>query len=76
MSYANRLFWSRENGFCYEASGSPGHPVHKKLLENETVIVEGLNLADVKGGNYEIIVLPLKLEGLDGSPARAVLIQD
>ncbi|MEK0337157.1 MAG: cyclase family protein [Nitrosopumilus sp.] len=59
-----------------EASGSPGHPVHTKLLENEIVIVEGLNLADVNAGNYELIVLPLKLKGLDGSPSRAVLIKD
>lgn len=58
-----------------EASGSPGHPVHTKLLENEVVIVEGCNLAGVEPGDYELIVLPLKLSGLDGSPARAVLIQ-
>lgn len=58
-----------------EAAGSPGHPVHTKLLENEVVIVEGLDLANVENGNYEIIVLPLKLAGLDGSPARAVLVK-
>jgi arylformamidase len=58
-----------------ESSGSPGHPIHKKLLEKEIVIVEGLNLADVEPGNYELIVLPLKLKNLDGSPARAVLIK-
>lgn len=56
-----------------EASGSPGHPVHTKLLEKEIVIVEGLNLEDVNAGNYELIVLPLRLKNLDGSPARAIL---
>ncbi len=59
-----------------EASGSPGHPVHTRLLEKEVVIVEGLNLVGVKPGEYELIVLPLKLKDLDGSPARAILIQD
>lgn len=59
-----------------EASGSPGHPVHTKLLENEIVIVEGLNLVEVNAGNYEIVVLPLRLTDLDGSPSRAILIQD
>ncbi len=56
-----------------EASGSPGHPVHTKLLEKEIVIVESLNLTDIKPGNYELIVLPLRLKNLDGSPARAIL---
>lgn len=56
-----------------EASGSPGHPVHTKLLEKEIVIVEGLNLEDVNAGNYELVVLPLRLKNLDGSPARAIL---
>ena len=56
-----------------EASGSPGHPVHTKLLEKEIVIVESLNLTDIKPGNYELIVLPLRLKNLDGSPARTIL---
>jgi arylformamidase len=58
-----------------EKKSAPGHPVHTKLLEKEVVIVEGLNLSEVKPGNYELIVLPLKLADLDGSPARAVLIE-
>ena len=58
-----------------EKKSAPGHPVHTKLLEKEIVIVEGLNLVDVQPGNYELIVLPLKLKDLDGSPARAVLIK-
>ena len=59
-----------------EASGSPEHPVHKKLLDNAVVIIEGLNLVDTEPGDYELIVLPLKLKDLDGSPARAVLIKN
>ncbi|MEK0337787.1 MAG: cyclase family protein, partial [Nitrosopumilus sp.] len=59
-----------------EASGSAGHPVHTKLLEKEIVIVEGINLSEVNPGNYELIVLPLRLKNLDGSPSRAILIQD
>jgi len=58
-----------------EAAGSPGHPVHTKLLENEIVIVEGLNLTGVSAGEYELIVLPLRLQDLDGSPARAIIIR-
>jgi arylformamidase len=38
------------------------------------VIVEGLNLMVPTPGVYEFICLPLRLTGLDGAPARAVLI--
>ena len=51
------------------------HRTHRALLEAEVVIIEGLALADVRPGNYELICLPLKLAGLDGAPARAVLIE-
>lgn len=46
---------------------------HVALLQAEVVIVEGLNLAEVAPGSYELICLPLKLAGAEGAPARAVL---
>jgi arylformamidase len=51
------------------------HRTHRTLLEKNVVIVEGLSLGGVPVGKYELICLPLKLEGLDGAPARAVLIE-
>lgn len=36
-------------------------------------ILEGLVFDDVPPGKYELIALPLKIEGADGSPVRAVL---
>jgi arylformamidase len=51
------------------------HRTHRTLLEKNVVIVEGLNLRDVPTGEYDFICLPLRLAGLDGAPARAVLIQ-
>ena len=59
-----------------EASGSPGHPVHTKLLGNEVVIVEGFNLSKVTEGKYELRILPLSLTNLDAAPARAILIKN
>lgn len=58
-----------------EKSGSPGHPVHITLLENEVVILEGVDLREVAGGDYGIICMPLKYigGGGDGSPARTML---
>lgn len=50
--------------------------VHKILLENEIVILESLDLKKIREGRYKLIALPLKMEGLDGSPVRAILIED
>ena len=53
---------------------SPHHRTHKTLLSNGVVIVEGLVLSEPPPGDYELYCLPLLLAGLDGAPARAVLI--
>jgi len=47
--------------------------VHRLLLGNGMVILEGLNLEGVEEGHYELICLPLKIRGGDGAPVRAVL---
>ena len=48
---------------------------HETLLSHGVVILEGLDLREVEGGDYELICLPLKIAGGtgDGAPARAVL---
>ncbi len=50
-----------------------GAETHKILLEAGIWIVEGLNLMAVTDGDYELVCLPLRIEGADGSPARVVL---
>jgi arylformamidase len=57
-----------------EPFGSDDFAVHHLLLERGVVIVEGLDLSGVAAGIYQFICLPLRLAGLDGAPARAVLI--
>lgn len=47
--------------------------VHQLLLNQGVVIVEGLQLSAVAAGKYELLCLPLKLIGLEGAPARALL---
>ena len=49
--------------------------VHKILLGHEIVIVESLRMGGVPEGDYLLSALPLKMEGLDGSPVRAVLVE-
>jgi arylformamidase len=52
---------------------SGDHRTHLTLLGNGTVIIEGLNLLAPRAGIYELICLPLLMQGIDGAPARAVL---
>lgn len=58
-----------------EARGALGRPVHRTLLDNGVVIVEGLDLSQVNGGKCFFVFLPLKLAGADGAPGRAVLLE-
>jgi arylformamidase len=54
--------------------GAPDNSSHTNLLAKNIAIVEGLNLAEVEAGSYTLVALPLAFRGLDGSPARAVLL--
>ncbi len=49
-------------------------PVHHRLLGAGTLILEGLRLADVPEGDYDLNCLPLRLERGDGGLARAILL--
>jgi arylformamidase len=51
------------------------HLTHKLLLEDDIIILEGLELKDIREGEYELIALPIKLKGTEGSWVRAVLIE-
>lgn len=48
-------------------------PAHKAIARHDISILEGLVLSHVPAGVYELIALPLKLNGFDASPVRAVL---
>jgi arylformamidase len=58
-----------------EPFGSADFAVHHLLLGRGVVIVEGLDLSSISAGVYQLVCLPLLLQGLDGAPARAVLIE-
>lgn len=49
---------------------------HKAFLQNGVAILEGLDLSAVTPGNYFLFAPPIKLEGLEGAPVRAVLLDD
>jgi arylformamidase len=50
-----------------------GVETHRALLGAGIWIVEGLNLAGVEDGDYDMVCLPLRIQGCDGSPVRAAL---
>jgi arylformamidase len=56
-----------------ERFGAPAPLTHRILLGKGIPIVEGLALEAVSAGDYELIVLPIKVAGHEGAPARAVL---
>jgi len=60
--------------YSVEQFHSGHHRTHRALLERGIVIVEGLDLSAPPAGPYDLRVLPLRLVGLDGAPARAVLV--
>jgi arylformamidase len=73
--------WLREQGVVLvgvdvpsvDALDSKELPVHHALGRHGIAILESLDLAGVPEGVYELIALPLRLAGADGSPVRAVL---
>ena len=50
-----------------------GPETHRALLTAGIWIIEGLNLAPVTAGEYDLICLPIKIRGGDGAPSRALL---
>ena len=48
--------------------------VHRILLENEIVVLEGVRLSEVPEGEYMMYAAPVKLGGCDGAPCRAILM--
>jgi arylformamidase len=59
----------------FESVGN-GAPAHHALLENEMIIVEGLDLSEVAPGEYTLICLPVKIKNSDGAPSRAILVKE
>jgi arylformamidase len=56
-----------------EQFGASAPRTHQILLGKGVPIVEGLALGTVRAGDYDLIVLPIKVAGHEGAPARAIL---
>ena len=47
---------------------------HNAIANHDMAVLEGVVLTDVEDGVYRLIALPLKIQGSDASPVRAVLV--
>ena len=56
-----------------EQFGAAAPRTHQILLGKGIPIVEGLDLRPAPAGDYEMIVLPLRVAGHEGAPARAIM---
>ena len=54
---------------------SGSHPAHHALIDAGVVILEGINLAGIASGDYDLFCGPLLIPGSDGAPARVLLIE-
>ena len=48
-------------------------PVHKSLLSNDVLIIEGLELNNIPIGRCKIYIMPMKINKMDGLPARVIV---
>ena len=58
-----------------EDGGCEGR-AHRALLSENVAILEGLNLKDVKPGEYFLVAAPIKIAEGEAAPCRALLIDD
>lgn len=49
---------------------------HQRVAAHDLAVLEGVVLTHVKAGLYTLVALPLKYEGADAAPVRAVLLDD
>ena len=73
---ADRKIWLVGVDYLSVASFEDPVPVHRILLADDIVVVEGLNLHNIAAGFYQIVCLPLKIANCEAAPARVVLIDD
>ncbi|MDL4841805.1 cyclase family protein [Aquibacillus rhizosphaerae] len=54
----------------------PKNPTHRKLFNNNIIIVEGLRLKEINPNVYYMVAAPMKLVGTEAAPARVILFDD
>jgi arylformamidase len=47
---------------------------HRLFFNARTIVIEGVNLTGIKPGLYQLICMPLNIQGADGAPCRVALV--
>lgn len=64
-------------GFDYQSFERDGaNVIHNIYMEKDVISVDNLRLADAPAGMYTLMCLPIKVTGIDGAPARAILLEN
>lgn len=64
-------------GYDYQSFERGGkNAVHDVFLSRSITLVDNLRLKEAQGKEYLFICLPVKVTGIDGAPARAILIEE
>lgn len=58
----------------YSIEPDGDYPLHRRLLNESVLLLEGLDLSNVEPGDYQLICFPLRIKDAEASPVRAVLI--
>jgi arylformamidase len=58
-----------------ERYGDDVFPAHRKILGNNILVLEGINLKGIPPGKYTLMCLPLRIKGAEASPVRAILFR-
>ena len=48
---------------------------HNSIYKYDMAILEGIVLSEVPAGIYDLVALPLNIEGADATPVRAILLE-
>ena len=60
-----------------EVRGRDDQPVHTLLFQHDVAMVESLtNLDKLRSTRFEIIILPLMVEGMDSCPVRVIALEE
>lgn len=64
-------------GYDYQSFEREGkNAVHDVFLSQSITLVDNLRLEHTEGKEYFFLCLPVKVTGIDGAPARAILIEE
>ena len=64
-------------GYDYQSFERNGENVlHRIFLAKSITLIDNLRLAHAEAREYFLVCLPVKLTGIDGAPARAILLDE